>query len=1332
MSKNGKKRKLGGAFSKRLTSFLVIACMMMALFPMMPISHAEASASEPFVGVEWSWSGMSVREGWFPERGERRYVFLQEPAGTSFIELAAVANANGIGTMIPRLFGTEGTLNRGVGVRVGNITAPAPTVPTVANATTTSITVVPLSAPMEGWTTEYQIRIHYAGVWSAWQESTTFTNLQPNTSYNIRARFVGDTPVHATTVGVENTTALTTLPDEFEVIVLNDPAHLAPTNQTNSGMHIDGSSVTINAGTLTGWTFTGWVANGVTLADATAREITFTMPNNAVTLTAQWERIELTVTFDENFIGGDLWQETVYHGDTVARPANPTRIGHDFVNWLSGGTEFNFATPITQNTVITAQWQARSYPVTFSYGAQFSADLPANFTATFDSLVTLPTQTPTAYGYTFAGWHEIGHGSRAPGSTFTMPDRAVELVAQWTVNAHVASFDAGVLTTVEGLPEPIGADFGQIITLPSQPPTAIGYTFTGWLTEGFAPIQPGGMFQMPARNVTFVAQWQVNEYIATFTYGVRPNATLIPSNITGNFGTTQTISSIEPESIGHTFTGWSAAGFGTLRAGDTFVMPAGGVTFVANWDRNAYLVDFDRGARTDAMGMPMGFTRDFEEMVTLPMNVPTSEGWTFAGWHAAGIGTLQPGDTFEMPANPVTFVAQWGDQGGNIGVSNSYAVTIANYPAHLNPTNQTVSGSHRFGSNVDLNAGTMQGWTFMGWQANGVTLADASDATATFAMPANAVTLTAQWGDGTTVGVPNPPDEIVITPPGGGDDIVITIPPGSDVEEKDDGTIVITPPGEDAPVITIPPGGDQIIIDPPGTVVTLPPGAEVDIDEDGTVTIRPPGEDAPVITIPPGGGEIIINPPGTVVTIPPGSEVEIDEDGTVTIRPPGEDAPVITIPPGGGEIIVTPPGGEDMVITVPPGTDVEIDEDGTVTIRPPGEDAPVITIPPGGGEIIVTPPGGDDIVITVPPGTDVEIDEDGNVIIRPPGEDAPVVTIPPGGGEIIVTPPGGGDDIVVTIPPGGGVDIDDDGKVTIIPPGGEPPIVVNPTPTPIPTPGGTGGGAGNTPTPEPTATPTPVPTMPPNQPPDIIIPLSPWNQAYLLGYEDGEIRPRGNITRAEVATIFFRLIEDEYRVSVWSTRAGFHDVNTGDWFNNAVSTMVNAGLLQGRDHTWFDPRAPITRAEFATLISRFTDGTAPIATPFNDTAGHWAENYISIASQQGWIVGDHNGDFHPQMPITRAEAATIINRMTNRRLVRASDMLEGATQWVDNADATAWFYLDIQQATNSAVIERNADGSIRWVELLPFFDFTILERPHARAEDIFPARAVWEEQISNR
>ena len=188
--------------------------------------------------------------------------------------------------------------------------------------------------------------------------------------------------------------------------------------------------------------------------------------------------------------------------------------------------------------------------------------------------------------------------------------------------------------------------------------------------------------------------------------------------------------------------------------------------------------------------------------------------------------------------------------------------------------------------------------------------------------------------------------------------------------------------------------------------------------------------------------------------------------------------------------------------------------------------------------------------------------------------------------------------------------------------------------------------------------------------------------AYVVGYKDGNVRPQGNITRAETAAIFFRLLKEEVRSENLSKHNDFADVTEDSWYNTAVSTMAGMNILKGRTANSFAPQAPITRAEFAAICARFDSGKAEENSGFTDISGHWAEKEIERAATLGWVSGYTDGSFHPDAPITRAEAMTLINRVLCRMPETKADLLDSMTKWPDNQPG-AWYYLAVQEATNS-------------------------------------------------
>ena len=204
--------------------------------------------------------------------------------------------------------------------------------------------------------------------------------------------------------------------------------------------------------------------------------------------------------------------------------------------------------------------------------------------------------------------------------------------------------------------------------------------------------------------------------------------------------------------------------------------------------------------------------------------------------------------------------------------------------------------------------------------------------------------------------------------------------------------------------------------------------------------------------------------------------------------------------------------------------------------------------------------------------------------------------------------------------------------------------------------------------------------------------------AYIVGYEDGTVRPNANISRAEVAAIFFRLLKDDVRDDNLTANSVFTDVAFEKWYNKSISTMAKIGIVKGRTANAFAPNAPITRAEFAAICSRFDRSNVEIKSDFNDISGHWAENEIRRAASLGWIQGYTDGSFKPDQNITRAEAASMINRMLHRLPETVDDLLDGMIQWPDN-QPNDWYYINMQEATNSHDFKQKGEINEYWTKL---------------------------------
>ena len=216
--------------------------------------------------------------------------------------------------------------------------------------------------------------------------------------------------------------------------------------------------------------------------------------------------------------------------------------------------------------------------------------------------------------------------------------------------------------------------------------------------------------------------------------------------------------------------------------------------------------------------------------------------------------------------------------------------------------------------------------------------------------------------------------------------------------------------------------------------------------------------------------------------------------------------------------------------------------------------------------------------------------------------------------------------------------------------------------------------------------------------------------AYIVGYPDSTVRPQNGITRAEVATIFFRLLTDETRNANSTKSNSYSDVAAGAWYNHAISTLSAMGIVKGDSQGKFNPNAPITRAEFAAIAARFDDKANTTAVDFSDIASHWAKDEISAAANNGWINGYTDGTFRPNNKITRAEAMTLVNRVLRRLPETAEDLHNDMIKWSDNSDTSAWYYLAVQEATNSHYYDLKENKHEKWSKLRETRDWTELEK----------------------
>lgn len=203
--------------------------------------------------------------------------------------------------------------------------------------------------------------------------------------------------------------------------------------------------------------------------------------------------------------------------------------------------------------------------------------------------------------------------------------------------------------------------------------------------------------------------------------------------------------------------------------------------------------------------------------------------------------------------------------------------------------------------------------------------------------------------------------------------------------------------------------------------------------------------------------------------------------------------------------------------------------------------------------------------------------------------------------------------------------------------------------------------------------------------------------AYIQGYPDNTVRPLRYITREEVATVFYRLLDAEYRSMVFTTNQNFLDVKATRWSNKHIATLANAEVILGYKDGTFRPGNYITRAELAVIASRF-DNLSPFESDkFSDIKGHWANKYINSAAEKGWVKGYADGTFKPDNYITRAEFVTLVNAVLDRKVTK-DYILKDARQFPDLTE-DKWYYEDMQEAINSHEYEWQEDNTEKWTKI---------------------------------
>ncbi|MCL2409365.1 MAG: InlB B-repeat-containing protein [Oscillospiraceae bacterium] len=1111
-----------------------------------------------------------------------------------------------------------------------------------------------------------------------------------------------------------------------------------------------------------GWfTAPSGIAGGVQVLGTTVVTAT-----TAQTLYARWiPDPTVTITFDAQggapdpqVVSGNTSGST--YAATLAAITTPTLAGYTFDGWFTaetGGTEITAASTVpSTDTTLYAQWtQIPTITITFdSQGGVFDpAHIIHGAGTTLSADQTLAYYTPATVGgtflqamsatadpnppndgniYYFGGWWTTPNGDTSgeqvlPSTVvWDPPPGGITLYVHWDIIPTVTlSFDGNGGTPAMQVRR--GAVEGMNInaSLFIQDPTQVGYTFAGWVDGSGTPIADTD--PIPDVNTTYYAQWvPIPPIPVTFlAQGGTPDGQ-VEDVVPGDTYAAVLSAIRQPTRLGYAFAGWFDASTGGTQILPTTVATTTVPQYLyAHWVSVTVTVTFDAGGGTPTPQVVPGLVPGTSfGTVLASIATPTQPGFLFNGWHdlPPNMGGSTISQYYLIPPTDMTVYAWWTP-------APTFLVTFdAQGGAPTGATASVTTGDTYATALAAADAPTLAGFFFQGWfttpggVAGGVQILDTTIVTATAPQ-----TLYARWIADPTA---------TITFDGNGGTPTTQVISGRVVGSTYSATLtaITTPTQEDYAFVgwfTAQDGGTQITASSTITAgdITLYarwvpiPAITITFDAQGGTpdgqtwqleTGDPYGDALSQITAParPGyvfagwfttqdrytsGVQILDNTIVTATTnqtlyahwIAVGVAITFDGNGgtpatqVISGKMPG-DMYAISL------VSVTTPTREFYTFlgwfTAPAGgdpiTDTSVVPDVDTTVY--AQWAPI--------PIIIT-----FNALGAAPAMQEESAMSGDTFAAP----IAAATVPTMAGNDFV---GWFTQII------GGIQISPSNIVTqnttlyarfvSTPP--QPPI---PPPTTPPTPPT----SPTSPTPPPPQIP-PTPAPPIDQDPVFFredVTLKETHYAYLIGGSANLIAPTDAITRAEVASVLLRIVSDETRSAYWTLENPFPDVpnNGGTWFSNAVSVVNNMGIMTGFSDGTFRPNQPITRAEVVTVITRFLSDEmqySDTADMFPDISASWAIDNINLAAELGWIQGYADGNFNPNANITRAEFATMVNRMLNRTIIDidAANM----RTWIDNANTSAWFYWAMQIASNSA------PGA-------PARDWAALQLPNARAED---------------
>ena len=982
-----------------------------------------------------------------------------------------------------------------------------------------------------------------------------------------------------------------------------------------------------------------------------------------ITLYAQWQHVTKKLTYvSAQGDAPDAADVDIFSEVVVANaPAGFDETKYIFKGWRSNvavGYEVmqpgdKFVMPNTDVT-LTAVWEeivpAVKHNVTYQYGIKTTVTTaPVEYGV--GSIVNVMQNDPSETGYTFTGWRSSHEGRiYQRGDTFVMPDTDVTLTAQWQKDPteYTVQFlvDGRLIDQETGIA-------GSFITLkPAQ--TKTGFTFVGWQSSvGEGKIYPANSrFEIPATTVKMTAVWQADPATYTVTYALNGGVGAASDSNAYVEGAFVTVTDAAVTKDGFIFAGWRSSFGGTVyQANDTFQMPGINVTLTAQWqpEEATYTVS----TSIDGVVTRIAAGKKANEIYTIVVEDPTKDGHTFTGWLLSSTGTIvHNGDTFNMPAGNVVLTAQWTSA---VQVGDAYIVEAdLKHAVHEEDYSYKLTAKKTDATGAEITSGVK--FVLVNGEGHALSTTDLGHG-----LKLNA--------DGTITGKANGADTLTFN-------VRLANLDDKFVSEIRTITLVI----DKAPrkcTVTM----DDWTYGEAAKTPVVDLYGKTDGEESYTYfyKVKDAAESTYTMEVPVNAGDYTVK----VVVAESANYKSCEGTADFTIH----KALITSVDP----VVTAPVACEAAQSTIANGNGYT----GTITWNPADATFQYSTVYTA--TVVLTPDSNHKFDNTTKATNDWarEFNENGTLTLTkvfPETAQDTVKTpvIHPNGGRftgrqtVKITCATEGANIYYTLDGTtptigseqytGAFKIKESTTVKAIA------VKANYIDSAVATAeftkrtGGNGGGGGG----------TVVTPVKPSKKDDSLKFNTEDHFAFVNGYPDGTVKPTGDVTRAEVAAILYRVMDADCVKTYETTRCSFSDVVRGDWFNLYVATLENAGVIvDTRTNGKFRPNEAITRAELAAMLAQFAD-IKSAANSFNDvSARHWASDEIAVCAKMGWINGYPDGSFRPDATITRAEMMAMINRALGRTPKSADDLLSGMKTWRDNANVNAWYYLDVQEATNS-------------------------------------------------